>query len=459
MEKIKSLFSKLIGAQVHIWIVGALLVVQLSIFAVVFWAYRMTTAEYLLPVSPNSVKAEFAYGSRPGLMNADYFKEVKDTFVQEQASFIEADLSAMLVRVYKEGVMVKEVKILTKGREGSWWETPAGIYKIESKSKNHFSSFGKVYQPWSMAFQGNFFIHGWPYYPDGTPVASAFSGGCIRLADEDAKAIYDLAEKNMPVLVFEKDFAPDSFSYNAKKPDLSATNYLVADLKNNYVFLEEGVDAEVPIASVTKLMTSLVAAEFINIDNEITITESMIASTSKPRLFPGQKVSIYNLLFPLLMESSNEAAEAIARSAGRDRFLGLMNQKTTALGMSHTSLTDPAGFQPTNISTARDLFQLSKYLYNNRSFILKLTAGQVTNSAYGNSQFTNLQNFNAIPGINAKLIGGKVGKTTAARETAVLVYDMELQGEKRPIVIILLGSEDRSADAIKAVNYVKAIYE
>ncbi len=200
--------------------------------------------------------------------------------------------------------------------------------------------------------------------------------------------------------------------YSAKKPELTATNYLVADLKNNYVFLEKDVDAEVPVGSVTKLMTSLVAAEFINIEKEITITDSMIASTSKPRLYPGQKVSIYNLLFPLLMESSNEAAEAIARSAGRDRFLSLMNQKTKALGMNHTSYTDPAGFQPTNISTARDLFQLSKYLYNNRSFVLKLTAGQVTNNAYGATQFTNLQNLNEIPGITEKMIGGKVRRDT-----------------------------------------------
>ncbi|PIP46640.1 MAG: hypothetical protein COX15_00070, partial [Candidatus Colwellbacteria bacterium CG23_combo_of_CG06-09_8_20_14_all_42_19] len=83
---------------------------------------------------------------------------------------------------YEKGVFVNEFAILSKGKEGSWWETPAGLYKVQSKEKEHFSSFGRVYQPWSMAFQGNFFIHGWPYYPGGRAVESTYSGGCIRLA-------------------------------------------------------------------------------------------------------------------------------------------------------------------------------------------------------------------------------------------------------------------------------------
>src|SRR5882724_9446532 len=115
---------------------------------------------------------------------------VKDDFISQKESFIEADLTAMQLSVYENGAVVKQVPILTKGRPGSWWETPAGLYQVQNKETNHFSSFGHVYMPWSMDFQGNFFIHGWPYEPDGTPVSSAYSGGCIRLATDDAEKLY-----------------------------------------------------------------------------------------------------------------------------------------------------------------------------------------------------------------------------------------------------------------------------
>ena len=69
-----------------------------------------------------------------------------------------------------------------------------------------------------MAFQGNFFIHGWPYEPDGTPVASTYSGGCIRMATDDAKKIYDMSTLGMPVLVYKSDFAPDGFRYHEARP-------------------------------------------------------------------------------------------------------------------------------------------------------------------------------------------------------------------------------------------------
>ncbi|MDD5098804.1 MAG: L,D-transpeptidase, partial [Candidatus Colwellbacteria bacterium] len=112
------------------------------------------------------------FGTIPALGDFDFFTKVRDRFIIEEADFVEANLSEMSLKVYLKGEIEKEVKILTKGREGSWWETPAGIYQIESKEESHFSSFGRVYQPWSMAFQGNFFIHGWPYYQNGEPVSS-----------------------------------------------------------------------------------------------------------------------------------------------------------------------------------------------------------------------------------------------------------------------------------------------
>lgn len=443
---------------IPVWIIILVLIIG-GVGVVAFNTYHLSANGYKISI-PNSgmETTRLHYGAEPKLANSNFFQSVKAQFVANKISFIEADLSEMKLFVYRDGKVVKEVAILTKGREGSWWETPAGLYKIESKKENHFSSFGKVYQPWSMAFQGNFFIHGWPYYPDGTPVASTYSGGCIRLADKDAKEIYDLVKIGTPVLVYEKDFGTDDFVYKIPEPQVTADQYLVADLKNNYVFMQKDIDDQVSIASLTKIVTALVAAEYSNLDKEIIITENMLASTSRPRLVVGQQVTLFNLLYPLLLESSNEAAEAIARTSGRDRFIRLMNDKAAALGMKSTTFVDPSGSGERNVSTAGELFNLAKYVHNNRSFIFKVTTGNLNYTAYGSPVFQSLANFNLVSGAPGTFVGGKVGKTTAAKETYLGVFELDLLGEKRPIAVIILGSDNSTADALAMTAYAQAMY-
>ena len=400
----------------------------------------------------------FEYGAVPALGDFDVFGRVKDSFIDSNADFIEANLSEMKLRVYKGGSLEKEVDILTKGREGSWWETPAGIYRIETKEESHFSSFGHVYQPYSMAFQGNFFVHGWPYYPDGKPVESAYSGGCIRLGDEDAKAVYKLAKVGMPIIVFEKDFSSDGFVYRSTPPVISAESFLVADLKNNFVFLEKGSSEKRPVASITKLITALVSGEFINMEREITVPDNYVPiETSEPRIKAGASYRAYDLLFPLLEESSNEVADLFANHLGRDRFVSLMNRKAGAVGMSNSSFVDPSGISKDNISTCNDLFSLAKYIYNNRRFVFKISSGDVKDSVYGVSLFENIKNFNLFAS-DDDFVGGKVGKTTASKETMVAVCDLQLAGEKRPIAIVVLGSTDVGYDIRTIVGWLKANY-
>ncbi|MBI2506584.1 MAG: L,D-transpeptidase family protein, partial [Candidatus Colwellbacteria bacterium] len=344
--------------------------------------------------------------------NPNFYKEAKEKLIKEEADFIEADLSSMKLTIYTKGVPEETFPILTKGKEGSWWETPAGIYQVGSKASNHFSSFGQVYQPWSVQFQGNFFIHGWPYYPGGQPVASTYSGGCIRLATADAKKVFEKSKTGMPVLVFEETFSEgDGFVYKNKNqlktgaPNVSAKSFLIVDLKNNEVLLQKNGNEVLPIASITKLMTALVATDHMNIEKTIAVNSKAIIPTSLPRLQAGEEASIYDLLFPLLLESSNEAAEAIAYAPGRERFVKLyapgrerfvklMNEKTKAIGMNQTNFADPAGRADENTGSAEDLLSLAKYLYSNRSFILKMTTNHLDKSIYGEPAYSNLKNLN-----------------------------------------------------------------
>lgn len=424
------------------------------IFGVLFIATALVTAHFREVIysyeitlqNGDGVFEKLQFGSWPELGNVDFFNTVRNKLISNHASFIEANLSAMKLTVYLDGVIAKEVPILTKGREGSWWETPVGLYRIEGKEKKHFSGFAGVYLPWSMPFQGNFFIHGWPYYPGGEPVRSSYSGGCIRLSTEDAQAVFDLVKVGMPVLIFEEDFEDDGARYESKIAALSARSYLAADLGSNFVFTEKLSKTVVPIASLTKLVTALIAVEYVNIERDIEITESAIATTSIPRLKANTGESLYDLLHLLLLESSNEAAEAIANSLGRIRFVELMNEKAKAIGMSNTHFVDPSGRSGENVSTAQDIFALAKYLYNNRSFVLRLTAGDLDTAVYGAPRFSNLKNFNLFENLDA-FMGGKVGLSQAAGETFVGVFKVPFGDETRPVVIVLLNT-NRPAEEI-----------
>ncbi|MEK7451243.1 MAG: L,D-transpeptidase family protein [Patescibacteria group bacterium] len=452
------MLKKILTIRLPLWFVFLVLILTTTASVFVQLIYFKRVADYKIVLSgKNGDFIPFEYGARPAMENINFFNATKNKLIADKINFIEADLSAMKLKIYKDGSAIKEVAILTKGKEGSWWETPAGFYKIESKEKNHFSSFGRVYQPWSLAFQGNFFIHGWPYYPDGTPVASGYSGGCIRLSSEDAEEIFNLAEKGMPVLVFDKKFESDDFNHQRKTLNLAANNYLAADIKNNFVFLEKSSDNPAPVASIAKLITALVASEYINLEKNIVIEKKMIVKTSLPRLKPGQKISVFNLLYPLLLESSNEAAQALADSMGRNYFVGLMNNKAKSLGMKSAKFVDPAGSESENISTAKDLFNLSKYIYNNRLFIFKITGGNLNNTAYGKPSFADLKNFNVF-GDDPSFIGGKIGKTEAAGETMLAVFELEFNGAKRPVAIIVLGSLEVEKDVLRILNYLKNNY-
>jgi len=181
----------------------------------------------------------FSPGGLPKLEDKGFFEKVESMLISEKQSFIKADLSLMKLSYYQEGKLSKEYPILSKGKEGSWWETPTGLYQIELKKERHFSSIGRVWMPHALAFQGNFFIHGETYYPGGRPTTLTFTGGCIRLKTKDAKELYQLVKIGTPVLIFDQKFKKDNFVYQLKIPEVSAKNYLAVDLKNNFVFLEK----------------------------------------------------------------------------------------------------------------------------------------------------------------------------------------------------------------------------
>lgn len=398
--------------------------------------------------------APLQYGIEVALSEPEYFASVLAAYQEAKTTFVVVDQVAMELAYFEEGSEVFRAPILAKGPKGSWWEVPAGRYAITSKREKRFSSFAGVYQPYTVTFQSNFFIHGVPYRYDGTPVPDDFVGGGIRLANEDAEAFYALVAADTPVLVHEVGVVNDDFLYEPKVPELETPHYLVADTKSTTILAASDLDTAVPIASVTKLMTALVAVEYINLDRDVTISYVPQVPSVIPRLQVGQTVSMYSLLQLLLVESSNEAAEYIAGVVGREKFIALMNEKAVALGLMNTTFTDPSGLDSGNVSSVGDLLRLAQYIEQNRSFLLELSVNQDVETVYKKGQFGRLENFNTIPGVPS-FIGGKVGETLAAGQTSVSFHRVSVKGEERTIVIVILGSKNRVDDITELITYLR----
>ncbi len=394
------------------------------------------------------------YGVQIELTQPNFFAETRDAFIESETTFMEVDLTSMQLRYFENGILIKSMIIKAKGEKGSWWQTPAGLYKVEAREEKHFSALGQVYQPWSMVFQGNFFIHGWPNYEDGTPVPEDFSGGCIRLDNNDAESLYKIVRVGTPILVHEQSFAEDSFVYEPKVPELKTKNYLIADVESSTVLASSDLKAVAPIASLVKLMTALVAAENIDLDSNVFVNEPTFVQSLIPRLGDRSRVSMYSLMQLLLVESSNEAAEVIAAQLGRDVFIEKMNEKAFSLGMTSTHFADPAGLSAENISSISDLLRLAQYIYLNRSFILELTANQNLPTAHVGGEFGELDNFNKVKGLE-NFIGGKVGETIAAGQTSVTLHHLKINDTERTIAIIILGSENRNSDVTELLRYAE----
>src|SRR3989344_7894457 len=298
-----------------------------------------------------------------------------------------ADLGEMMIRVYRDGVVEDELPILSKGKPGSLWETPTGKYRIQTKEKEHFSSIGNVWMPYSMQFFGNFFIHGWPQYPDGRPVPEGFSGGCIRLSQESAKKLFEKMEIGAPIFVTNgsqlhapvlSSEAEEVLGYMGKQkfvppPRISARAAIVGDLENGFLFFEKNPEEVRSIASLSKLMTALVSLEAVNLFKPVPIAHAdFTIEGDSGGLRIGETYQAQELLWPLLLSSSNDAAYAIARSIGEKHFVSLMNEKALSLGLEHTSFVEPPGLSPKNSSTAVDLFRFMPHVWTSKQSLLEL---------------------------------------------------------------------------------------
>jgi len=153
--------------------------------------------------------------------------------------------------------------------------------------------------------------------------------------------------------------------FNDKAPDINARSAIVIDFDSGRVLYEKNAYQKRPMASTTKIMTAIIALEYGNLDDVVTVSKnaaSIWGSTIK--LTSGEQLTLKELMYGLLMCSGNDAAIAIAEHIGGsvESFLIMMNNKAKDIGALNTNFTSPHGLDETgHYSTAYDMAIITKY--------------------------------------------------------------------------------------------------
>ena len=159
--------------------------------------------------------------------------------------------------------------------------------------------------------------------------------------------------------------ASDAEKYTGGPLRLASSSAMVVDAETGKPLVSKNVGEVKSIASITKLMTAMVALDVHPDMNErLTISEADVDNLkhTSSRLPVGTRLTRYEMLRLALMSSENRASSAIGRHypGGRPAFIKAMNQKAASLGMSHSRFEDTTGLTPHNVSTAEDLVKMVK---------------------------------------------------------------------------------------------------
>jgi serine-type D-Ala-D-Ala carboxypeptidase (penicillin-binding protein 5/6) len=224
----------------------------------------------------------------------------------------------------------------------------------------------------------------------------------------------------------------------------------VWDISTQQVLFAKNEGNELPIASITKLMTALVAHELLEETEPVAVTTEATRQDSASGLQVGQTFSSQALSDLILLSSSNDGAYALAATAGAvlqpnnapNAFVAAMNVRAEEIGLTQTRFLNPTGLDisPSEAgaySTARDIAFLMEYIIRNEPDILRLTQSEeavITDSSGATIQAQNTNySIDQIPG----LLGSKTGYTDLAGGNLVVAYDA---GLNRPVIVVVLGS-------------------
>ncbi|MCK4453785.1 D-alanyl-D-alanine carboxypeptidase [Candidatus Parcubacteria bacterium] len=280
----------------------------------------------------------------------------------------------------------------------------------------------------------------------------------------------ELSEQELEEELSENEKLLEQESENSEISAQSIISVLVDSQDKEEIIFEKDISKKLPIASLTKLMTALIALETYDMDQKVIISkEAMEQPEEKGKLSPGENLSVENLLHIMLIESSNDAAYALSEGKivgqeeyiGEESFVAMMNFKAKELGLENTHFVNSVGIgeteEPKHYSTSKDLVKLSQYIMKEHPQIFEISrkkSYEVLNSDGSVHHFI-ASNTNKLLDLPIKtwwgieIIGCKTGWTPEAQGCLLLV--MKKENQDGYLINVILGSEDRFEEMKKLI--------
>jgi len=256
------------------------------------------------------------------------------------------------------------------------------------------------------------------------------------------------------------------FTTNWDKPiqadtGVGAASFVLMEQKTGRVLSQKDANTQRKIASITKIMTAILAIESGKMDEMVEITPEMVQTEgSSIYLKVGMEISLRDLVYGLMLRSGNDAAQAIAIKVGGSipGFVHLMNEKATWLGMNNSKFTNPHGLddEDRHVSTAYDMALLTRYAMENDEY------GKIAGTAKYKAEteqeewspfFENKHRL--IKGDYRYATGGKTGFTKKARRTLVTTASKD----GLDLIVVTLDDPNDWADHINLFEAAFSKYQ
>lgn len=249
--------------------------------------------------------------------------------------------------------------------------------------------------------------------------------------------------------------------------NIGAKSAYVYDVRTKRALYSKSPDSVLPLASITKLMTALIAHELVATDKTVIIPKAAVSQSGSSGLSEGERFTTAALSKYAVLASSNDAAYALAGAVGvvidssknpNQTFVKAMNIRATELGLAHLHFLNATGLDisPTEagaVGTAREVSFLMEYIVGNYPEILKPTTVDSARVYNTDGAYHDAENTNPIINKIPNLLGSKTGYTDLAGGNLTIAFDA---GFNRPIIVTVLGStyDGRFVDVKKLVDAV-----
>jgi D-alanyl-D-alanine carboxypeptidase (penicillin-binding protein 5/6) len=240
-------------------------------------------------------------------------------------------------------------------------------------------------------------------------------------------------------------------------PQIKASALYMVELTSGRVLLEKNATRRLPPASLTKIMTALVALDAAPLQEVVKIDRRAIMHHSPYRFQPGEEFLLRDLLTAMLVASANDACEAVAWHIGGDekRFVAMMNERAGKLELRNTHFANPCGFDaPGHYSTAADLAKLTGLALQQPFFSMMVRTVVRDIATVNGSRQLSLHNTNELlvdPDVN----GVKTGYTSKAGRC--LIASM-FKGRQR-LLLVGLNVVDQWEQASRLLRYGHAVLQ